>query len=189
MAEREKISSVYISRADKDDLDALTLFREQKDNGEHAYSHSDLYRAGLGLFKANPSLVKHCKLLTALELDNDNALIAYLSQSLGVVNDDSVREYEFSTLERESLERGIAQLTEVINRQNSMLRDLLSRGEAVKSAATNDLRLKSSEPNEPSTTSSNSAVNSDGSLKLESVTKESVPTSIKKRKPPTNFCS
>lgn len=101
-----------------------------------------------------------------------------------------VNEREIPALDHEGLRNSIAQLTDVINLQNSMLRDLLSRERASENTVTqtHEVTPKTGEPKH-SVADSNNPVNSDGSLKLESVTKESVPTNIRKRKPPTSFCS
>lgn len=81
MAGREKVSSIYVTSRETAVAQAYEDFKGTKDKLD--ISHSDLYKSGLALFKANPSIISTCvMLLTHNKLTPEN-LAHYLSFELG----------------------------------------------------------------------------------------------------------
>lgn len=128
MAGREKISSIYISDADKDDVEALRSFRQAKDDKKHSLSHSDLYKAGLGLFTASPDLVKACKLIHSFGFTKPEDVLNYMALALKTSTTHNLADMEPLVKQIQEQSELINSLSEMVQQQNEIIRGLSATG-------------------------------------------------------------
>jgi hypothetical protein len=184
MAGREKISSIYISNAEKEEMAALNDFRQSKKDGQHSLSHSDLYKAGLGLFSANPSLIKSCKMLSTLDLNSSEELLSYLALTLKTsIGPEPTNIEPLIKLIQEQSAR-IEELTALVQKQSEIVSTLSVRQLEDKNESSTSTGVVGQQA--PAGSVSH---NEDGSLKMEEVVEEEVPLNRRKKKIPPGMIS
>lgn len=187
MAGREKISSIYISDADKDDVEALRSFRQAKEDKKHSLSHSDLYKAGLGLFTANPDLVKACKLIHSFGFSKPEDVLNYMALALKTSTTHNLADLEPLVKQIQEQSELIKSLSEMVQQQNEVIRGLSETG----IIAPERLETESQPKEQPTATPPAQVVESskkEDMFKTESLESEDLPVTRTRRVPP-GMCS
>lgn len=187
MAGREKISSIYISDADRDDVEALRSFRQAKEDKKHSLSHSDLYKAGLGLFTASPDLVKACKLIPSFGFSKPEDVLNYMALALKKSTTYNLADMEpFEKQIRDQSEL-IKSLSEMVKQQNEIIRGLSGTG----LNSSERLEMESQLKEQPTTCSQTQVVESSDKediFRTESLESEDLPVTMNRKVPP-GMCS
>lgn len=187
MASREKISSIYISGADKEDVEALQSFRQAKVDNKHSLSHSDLYKAGLGLFTASPDLVKACKLIHSFGFSKPEDVLSYMALALKTRTTHNLADLEPLLKQIQEQSELIKSLSEMVQQQNEIIRGLSETG----MIASERVEMESKLNKQPAVTLQTPADESskkEDIFSTESLESEDLPLK-RNRKVPPSMCS